>query len=276
MQKKNKHIVVHSRVSLAEMAETEYIGSEAFVQNIRDDNTLLRLSYQNPVAVRTSLIPQVPGRVPVSHTADDGGLAWYIYDDVKKEPYYLDPSVFYRSGEGPNEEICFWNELQGTISCATFLGTERPATRSPDPEPTNLEAAVSKLHLGPAEGSERIMEWVKPILKLDDKKSKPVQFQTKQGKIRTGWERWEAKEDSSGLVFQCVGTTSGIEYWAESLPGVWVKPRWKTSSRSPVQFEYKGNAIKTDESKWVRGINGTFFAYIDQGTAYLATDLSSG
>jgi hypothetical protein len=101
-----------------------------------------------------------------------------------------------------------------------------------------------------------------------------VAFSTEAGlKMRTGWERWQAKRDDTGWAFVCVGVKTGNEYWAEYLPGEWVQPVWNNeSSEKPIHFYNSARElIKTTRAKWLPGQDDSFFAYLQQGTAYLTT-----
>ncbi|KAG7288728.1 hypothetical protein NEMBOFW57_005084 [Staphylotrichum longicolle] len=266
MREANQHIMVHCRVS---MDGTEFIGSLAYEEHIHEDDALFRKSHSDPVPVRTSLAPQDDGLVPIGHITADGESAWYMYDQ-QEGIVYLEPGVFFRAGEGASEHIRFWNPVQNQICRASFQGAERPPTRSPDPQPVNLEAAMSELSIA-APPPQPTVEWVRPELQLDKNRAKPVAFSTQAGlKLRTGWERWKVYTDDGRWTFVCVGVKTGNQYWAEYLPGEWVEPAWVQSSKKPIQFSNtQGELIKTTRSKWLAGQDDTFFVYMQQGKAYL-------
>jgi hypothetical protein len=220
MRKANKHVVIHSRVTRGQI---EFIEAEAYEDNVLDDDEALRAPYHDPLPVRTSLMPRENGAVPVSHFTIDGGSVWYIYDG-NDQIVYLEPGAFFRAGEGAREHIRFWNPVQKRICRAHFLGAERPPTKSPDPQPTNLEAAMSDLDL--TSSSKPTVECVKPELKLDKNRAKPLFFSTQAGReIRTGWERWEARGRGTRCVFLYVDRRTANEYRAQHLPRKWVQPK---------------------------------------------------
>jgi len=108
--------VVYSRVSIE---KTEFIGSEAFEDNIRVDDTALRTSYKALILARISLIPREDGSVPVSHITIDGKSVWYIYDE-KRGLVYLESDTFFRAGEDATEYIIFWYPIEKRIRCVVF------------------------------------------------------------------------------------------------------------------------------------------------------------
>ncbi|KAK4158349.1 hypothetical protein C8A00DRAFT_28629 [Chaetomidium leptoderma] len=245
----------------------------AFIQNVKADFKALRDSYHDPVLARLSLAPTTETETPVGHTIADGVSQWYIVDEETEGLVYLELKAFFRAGEGDKEHFQFWDPLKNKICRAAFLGNEQPQPPSPDPLPSNLEAAMSDLSI--ATPPAPTVVWVKLELKLDKKTSKPVQFITETGKEkRTGWEKWEAKSDEDRQAFLCVEPKTGTEYWAEYLPGDWVLLRRKSSSDRPIQFRNAdGDEIETKEAKWIAGRGESFFAYMDGGRAYLAKTL---
>jgi hypothetical protein len=267
MRDTGQHVVVHSRVSLD---WSEFIGSRVYEEYVRVDDKFLRASYSDPIPVRTSLVPQDDGVVPVGNMVESGSSVWYIVDE-QEGVVFLEPGVFFRAGESAAGHIQFWNPLQNRICRAAFQGAERPPTRSPDLQPSNLEAAISHLGIAGTSAPGPTVEWVKPELKLDKHRRKPVRFSTEAGlEIRTGWERWKAEGDDARWVFVCVGLRTGNEYWAEYLPGEWVQPLWEEPSEKPIQFyNSAGELIKTIRAKWLPGKDDSFFAYLQQGIAYL-------
>ena len=278
MRERHQYVVVHARMS---PDQSEFIGSVAYVDEveIKQDSEELRASYRNPIPIRASLLLRNDGSVPVSHiTTDDGRSEWYIFDG-NNAIVYLDSDVFFHARETAGEEIRFWNPILNKICCAHFLETKRPPTPSPEPQPSNLEAATSDLDTTPSSASTptQTVQWVKPKLKLDHHKAKPVAFSTQSGdKKRTGWERWKARPDHTGWLFVHAEARTGIEYWAERLPVEEVRPTWVESTERPIQFANQaGEIIKTARTKWVAGQDDSFFVHLRQDTAYLMMVLPS-
>lgn len=270
MRASGTHIVVHTRVH---PVTDEYIGSKAFPENVKADSKDLRNSYQNPLPARVSLCPTTETDIPVGHTFSDGASRWYIVNQETQELVYIKLDAFFRAGEGDKEHLKFWNPLTRKICRATFFGNKRPQPPSPDPFPSNLAASVSHLTIdspGPA------MEWVRPELRLDKNTNKPVLFITASGKEkRTGWEKWLLTSEDGRVAFLYLDSKTGTEYWAENLPGEWtINLRRKNSSDRPVQFHnIAGKEIKTRETRWIAGRDGTFYVYMEQGFAYLTYTL---
>lgn len=214
----------------------------------------------------------VHSRVNTDETEFIGSEAYEEYVRLDNEPLhasYKDPVpartslIFHDDGIVP----------VGDITSARFLSSGRLLAPSSQPELSNSDTAMSEMN--PHSSSEQpTVEWVKPELKLDKNRAEPVAFSTKSGlNMRTGWERWEAKEDGTGRLFVCVPGSKGGEYWAEHLPGEWVKPAWDRLSEKPlIQFHNNaGELIQTTRTKWLPGQGNSFFAYLRRGTAYLTT-----
>ena len=274
MRKRQQYVVVHARMS---PDQSEFIGSVAYVDEVemKEDSEELRASYRDPIPVRTSLLPRKDGCVPVSHiTTEDGNSEWYVFDG-NNAIVYLDSDAFFHAREGFGEDIRFWNPNQKKICCAHFSEAKRPPTRPPEPQPSNLELATSNTTLST---STQTVEWVKPKLKLDHYKAKPVAFSTQRGdEKRTGWERWKARPDHTGWLFVHADTKTGTEYWAERLPVEEVRSAWVESNERPIQFANQaGEIIKTARTKWVAGQDDSFFVHLRQGTAYLMMVLPPG
>lgn len=68
----------------------EYIGSEAFTQNVRPDFKALRDSYHDPVQARASLSSTTDTATPVRHTISDGASQWYIIDEKAQQLVYVE------------------------------------------------------------------------------------------------------------------------------------------------------------------------------------------
>lgn len=206
--------------------------------------------------------------IPIGHTVAEGVSQWYIVDDETEELVYIELNAFFRAGEGDNEHLQFWNPLKRRICRATFLGNERPQPPSPDPQPSNLDVAISDLTIA---SPTPVVEWVTLELKLDKETSKPIQSKTESGeKKRTGWEKWEGRSHENRLVYLFMESKTGNQYWAESLPGGWVQPRRKSSSDRPIRFAVSSGEIKTKETNWIAGKGGSFYVYMNHGRAYLA------
>ncbi len=276
MRETHQYVVVHARTS---PDQSEYIGSVGYVDEveIKQDSEELRASYRDPISVRTSLLPRKDGSVPVGHiTTEDGKSVWYVFDG-NNAIVCLDSDVFFHPREGAGGDIRFWNPTQNRVCCAHFSEAKRPPTQSPAAQPSNPEVATSELNVASSTPTQTV-EWVKPELKLDHHKAKPVTFSTQSGdKKRIGWERWKARLEDTGWLFVHAEAKTGIEYWAESLPVEEVRPTWIESSKKPIQFvNQAGEIIKTARAKWVAGLDDSFFVHMRQGTAYLMMVLPSG
>lgn len=272
MRARSQHIVVHSRVTSKKPETGLFKGSHAFVNNLHQDEPILRQSYVDPVPVRTSLMAKDPDSAPVGCMVN-GVTQWYVLD-TEQEMVYLEADKFYRVGEGAREYLAFWNPVLGRPCRAVFLGNERPEPHSPDPQPTNLESSMEQLSIAsPASAHE---ECVHPVAKLGKDVKKSVCFMASDGReMRTNWDNWERIEGEE-TVYRYHGRATGNVYWATFLPGELVAPWWEGSSDRPIRFYNSVNALfKTKRKKWFAGKNDSFYVYLEEGVFYVAFCLPS-
>ncbi|GJN87001.1 hypothetical protein PLIIFM63780_010583 [Purpureocillium lilacinum] len=230
--------------------------------------------YWDPVYATTSLKSDpASGFAPVGCTVANGYRQWYVLDEQQSMVFLKDDvNKFYRVGEGRNEQLAFFHPVYERTFYAKFLGNERPVPHSPDPQPTNLDIAMTQLQIN-TEG-QPYGEEVQLYLDLTKDWTEALCFHSAGQRIRTGWRKWQAIQHSDGRVYYCYESdVTGETYFTWGLPVLLVDTWWKCGSEKPIRFRVEGTEFKTVKRKWLAGKNGSFYVYVQSGKFYMCYQL---